>query len=242
MMTTTTLDFGRRATTPELMDTEEVSFEEFRACLADLATVNRWTLAYRPTLAFLDRVIARGWPQNVPLRVLDIGSGYGDMLRHIAAWGKARGVTLELVGVDMNPWSERAAREATPTSLGIEWVTADAFAYAPDERVDVIVSSLFTHHLDDEALVRFLSFMHERAAVGWFVNDLHRHPIPYAFFTRWSRLARFHRFVQHDGPVSITRAFSADDWLRFLSLAGVQPAEAEVRWHIPFRLTVASLR
>src|SRR6202000_2883376 len=34
------LDFSRRASTPELMDTEVTGFEEFRACLADLERVN----------------------------------------------------------------------------------------------------------------------------------------------------------------------------------------------------------
>ena len=238
----TTIDFSVRSATDELMDTEEVSFEEFRACLVDLATVNRLTLAYRPTIAFFESLLARGGRRDRPLRVLDVGSGYGDMLRRVAAWGDARGVALELTGVDMNPWSARAAREATPESLGIEWVTADAFAYAPEHEVDVIVSSLFTHHLSDHELVRFIAFMQAHARVGWFVNDLHRHPLPYAFFKRWSKLARFHRFVQHDGPVSIARAFSPQDWRGFLQAARVDPDQVEIRWRVPFKLTVASFR
>ena len=44
------------------------------------------------------------------------------------------------------------------------------------------------------------------ARIGWFVNDLHPHALPYHFFRHWSGLARWHRFVQHDGPVSIARA------------------------------------
>ena len=47
------MDFQHRAQLSELMD-EPCSREELRACLQDLARVNRWFLAYRPVLRWLD--------------------------------------------------------------------------------------------------------------------------------------------------------------------------------------------
>lgn len=235
------IDFSQRSTLDELMDTEPVGFEEFRACLVDLARVNHLTLAHGPTLAFLDRVAAAGLPRERPLEVVDVGSGYGDLLRAIASWAHRRGVSVALTGVDLNPWSARAAAEATPPDQCITWVTADALDYAPPRGVDVIVSSLFTHHLPDRLVARFLAWMDENARIGWFVNDLHRHPLPYYVFRLWSRLARWHRFVQHDGPVSIARAFGRADWQRLLEEAGVDPSTVELRWRFPFRLTVGKL-
>ena len=105
----------------------------------------------------------------------------------------------------------------------------------------MVVSSLFTHHLPDASVVRFLRWMEANARVGWFVNDLHRHPLPYHFFRTFARLARFHRFVQHDGPVSIARAFAPADWQRLIAEAGLDAAAVEVRWRVPFRLTVGRL-
>jgi SAM-dependent methyltransferase len=239
----TTLDFGERSTRAELMDTEPVAFEEFRACLFDLARVNRMTLGYRPTIAFFDRLLATcGGRLGHPIEVVDIGSGYGDVLRRIDAWAMLRGVDVSLTGVDLNPWSRRAAAEATPTGRKIEWVTADAFAYDPPRGVDVVVSSLFTHHLPDPLVVRFLAWMEANARLGWFINDLHRHPLAYHFFRRFAKVARLHRFVQHDGPVSIARAFAASDWTRLVGEAGIDAAAVEIRWMIPFRLTVARLK
>jgi SAM-dependent methyltransferase len=239
----TSLDFTRRSTADELMDTEPAGFEELQACLADLARVNRLTLAYRPTLRFLDRLAARGLlPEGRPLEVVDVGSGYGDMLREIGAWAAGRGVPVSLTGVDLNPWSRRAAALATPPGSPIRWVTADAFAYAPEDGIDVVVSSLFTHHLPDAQVARFLRWMEATARIGWFVNDLHRHALPYHFFRQFARLARFHRFVQHDGPVSIARAFVAADWRRLLGDAGIDQDAVEVRWTVPFRLTVARFK
>lgn len=238
----TAIDFGRRATAAEMMDAEQVPFEELRACLVDLARVNRLTLAHRPTLAFLERLVARGLPVGRPLEIVDVGSGHGDMLRRIDRWADRRGIAVSLTGVDLNPWSRRAAIEATPPGRPIQWVTADAFAYEPPRGIDVVVSSLFTHHLADPDVVRFLRWMEAEARRGWFVNDLHRHPVPYHVFGRFAKLARLHPFVQHDGPVSILRAFDWADWHRLLAAAGLAMTPVEVRWWLPFRLTVGRLK
>ena len=42
------LDFRRRAQMLEMMDDPTVDFETWRACLVDLAKVNRMTLAHLP--------------------------------------------------------------------------------------------------------------------------------------------------------------------------------------------------
>lgn len=232
-------DIGSRSRQDELMDTEEVDFEEFRGCLRDLERVNRLTLAYRPTLAFFASIRERAEGLGRPLRVVDVGSGYGDMLRRVAAFAREAGIDVALTGVDLNPWSRRAAVESTPAGYPIRWVTTDAFTFEPEEGIDVVISSLFTHHLPDSLVVRFLAWMEATARLGWFVSDLHRHPLPFHFFRYFARLARFHRFVQHDGPVSIARAFSADDWRGFLHEAAIDPDDVAIEWHVPFRLTVA---
>jgi SAM-dependent methyltransferase len=238
----TAIDFATRSQQPELMDTESVGFEDFRACLVDLARVNQLTLAYRPTLAFFDRLLPSARRLGRPIEVVDVGSGYGDMLREIDAWALRRGVAVSLTGVDLNPWSRRAAAQATPPGTQINWVTADAFAYDPPRGIDVVVSSLFAHHLPDPLVAKFLGWMQANARLGWFVNDLHRHPLPYHLFRHCAKLAGFHRFVQHDGPVSIASAFAASDWRRLLVAAAIDPTAVEVEWRMPFRLTVGRLK
>jgi trans-aconitate methyltransferase len=223
------------------MDSEQVGFEELRGCLSDLARVNRLTLAYRPTLAFLERVVAQH-KSSAPLEIVDVGSGYGDMLRQIDVWASRRNLAVSLTGIDLNPWSRRAATEVTAPDRSIRWVTADAFAYAPPSGIDVVVSSLFTHHLPDVLVVRFLRWMERVARVGWFVNDLHRHPVPYYFFRQFAKLAGYHPFVQHDGPVSIARSFTRADWHRLLAEAAIEGSIAEVAWRVPFRLTVGRIK
>src|SRR3546814_10084158 len=77
--------------------------------------------------------------------------------------------------------------------------------------------------------------MEATARIGWFVNDLHRHPVPYYAFSALARAARWHKFVRHDGPVSIGRAFVAADWRRLLATAGIEDGAAKIAWRMPFR-------
>lgn len=221
-----------RSSEPELMDCEPVGFESFAACLRDLERVNRASLGYRPTLAWLE---ALPGPRREPLRILDVGCGGGDMLRSIHRWASRRGVAVELTGIDVNPWSTRAAREATPAGMRIAYETADLFGIGDDGRFDVILSALFAHHLADGELVRFLRWMEARAQIGWFLNDLHRHWIAEHGLRLLFGLLPVHRFVRHDGPVSVRRAFSRSDLARLVEAAGLPPERIAMRWHFPFR-------
>lgn len=231
------VDLGRRSPALELMDTENVSFAEFDECLRHIAAINRVSLAYRPTLAWLDALVAGG-PRAAPLTILDVGSGHGDMLRRIAAWAKRREVAVRLLGVDLNPWSARAARAATPGDLPIRYETGDVFAWEPPHRVDVVISSLFTHHLPDATLVEFLRWMSGIAAEGWFVNDLHRHPVPYHAVRLAARVLPVNRMVKHDAPLSVARAFTRADWRGAITRAGLDASEVRIEWRFPFRFGV----
>ena len=106
-------------------------------------------------------------------------------------------------------------------------------------RPDVIISSLFTHHLSDAQVVAFLRWMERHARLGWFINDLHRHRLPHLGFRLLARAMGWHRFVGHDGTVSIARAFRPREWESLLRQAGVL---GTVRRRFPFRLCVSRLR
>ncbi len=233
-------DFRHRATTPEWMDGDDVTQAQFAACVADLATVNSITLARPPTLAFV-RLALAAMPNDAVPTILDVGFGEGDMLRGIAAMLQRLGRPARLIGIDLNWRSEAVARAATPAGMAIEWRTGDAFEWPGDQAPDLIISSLVTHHMDDAGIVRFLAWMEATARHGWFVNDLHRHPIAWYGFKAMAALARWHPFVRHDGPVSIERSFVHQDWERLLAAAGVAN-QATVHWRFPFRYCVERRR
>lgn len=231
------MDFSQRSFQPELMDTEHVDLAQFRQCLGELETINRWTFAYRPTLRWLES-IARAHPVSV---ILDVGSGGGDMLRRILQVRKGPGSETSLIGVDLNPWSKQAAEEWSK-DLPIVFVTGDMFQFEPGSTVDIIISSLFAHHLDDAQLVQFLRWMESRATKGWFINDLHRHWLPYYFIKAATGLLSRNRFIKHDAAVSVSRAFTRADWQRLLNAADIPTDQVRIRWHFPFRISVARAR
>ena len=230
------LDFSLRAELTELMD-EPCSREVLRSCLRDLARVNRWFLGYRPVLRWLEG-ISRG-RRNEPLRILDVGCGYGDGLRRVERWARKRRISVELTGLDLNADTIAIAREATPQDSTIRWVPGNVFGYAPPNSPHLVVSSLFTHHLGEQDVVRFLQWMENCAEVGWFINDLSRAPIPYHLFLWFSKAVRLHPFVQHDGPVSFRRAFVEDDWRRLCTAAGLKPNQFAILGYKPARLCVS---
>ena len=234
------LDFSRRAQLVEMME-QPCSYEELRACLRDIARVDRLTFAHRPTLSWLDELIASAPKLERPLRVVDVGCGDGDMLRRIDAWGAKRGVSVALTGIDLNPNAIRAAKEATPWGQRIEWIVGDALADAAGE-VDVVVSSLLTHHLTDTQVVQFIRWMESSAVRGWFINDLHRQPVAYHLFRLWTHFTNWHPFVKNDGPVSIRRSFVMDDWQRLFASAGLAPQFVTIREYRPARLCVGRIK
>jgi len=218
---------------------EPCSYEDFRACLVDLGQVNRLTLSYRPTLDFLDRLVTVIKPQQT-LRIVDVGSGGGDMLRGVERWATLRGVEVELTGIDLNPYAARAAKELSPAASAINWMTGDAFVYT--KPVDVVLSSLFTHHLEEVEIVRFLAWSEAVAHRGWFVNDLCRETAPYRLFGLLAKAMRWHRFVQHDGPVSFRRSFREEDWERMLRKANIAPTGVQLARWTPARLCVERMK
>ena len=152
---------------------------------ATLPGLNRWFLALSPA-ARLARIHSSSPPIAQPIHILDVGCGYGDGLRRIERWAHARGIAVELTGLDINPDAVAIAAEATLPSSRIRWVAADVFAYRARKPVHLVVSSLFTHHLSEADIVRFLQWMEQHAALGWFINDLSRAAIPYHLFRVFS--------------------------------------------------------
>lgn len=235
------LDLGRRSGKRELLDVEQADAVAIDACLRDLEWINRWTAAYRVTLRWLDQLCRDTRPAR-PLTVVDVGCGRGDMLRRIWAWGRKRRLEPRLIGVDLNPHAVAAAAAATPKEAPIRYLPADVFDLPDDVPADVVLSALFAHHLDDARLVRFLRWMEERARLGWLINDLHRHLLPYVVARGGAPLLRMHAFVRHDAPLSVARAFDRRDWVRLLHAADLAPPATTIRWRFPFRFAVGRIK
>ena len=231
-------DFSRRSTETEIMDTAVTTFAEFDECLRHIEIVNRLTLGYRPVLFWLKKVIPFASSAR-PLTIIDIGCGRGEMLRQIWKWAKEKKINVQLTGVDINPRSTASAEKSTSENMNIHYKTLDIFKMNTAQKYDLIISTHFTHHLGNDELIRFLQWMDSHSVHGWFINDLHRHKIPYWFIKYVLSLAPTNKMARNDGPVSVARAFTATDWQQALQQAGIPPDESRIRWFFPFRYGVA---
>lgn len=223
----------------EEMDAIDLPDARYVRVLRHLSRVNLVTLAHRPTLAFFNRIIDLSEDDRTPLRVLDVGFGHGDMLRAMARAAARRGRAVELVGVDLNPRSEVAARAATDPALPIRWITGDYQALA-GEVWDMIISSLVAHHMSDEERLTFLRFMEAEARRGWLINDLHRQRLPFMGYPLLASLLLVDPIVRRDGQLSIGRSFRVDEWQAML--ADAELPDARVRRWFPWRLCVERIR
>lgn len=229
----------QRVMRDEEMDALDLSDARYVRVLNHLSRVNLVTLAHRPTLSFVNKVMDFTAGDSSPLRLLDVGFGQGDMLRAIAGLAARRGRAVELVGVDLNPRSETAAREATDPGLPIRWITGDYHDLA-SERWDMIVSSLVAHHMSDDERHSFLRFMESEARHGWLVNDLHRQRLPFTGYPVLASLLLVDPIVRRDGQLSIARSFRVDEWQAMLAEVGI--CDATIRRWFPWRLCVERIR
>jgi SAM-dependent methyltransferase len=238
--------FAARSNELEQMEAPGIEEKTLVDVLNELARANTLTFARPATLSWLARA-TKGLPRGSAFTLLDVGYGQGDMLRAIWRWARRRGLEPRLTGVDLSPWSASAAEAATDPAWNIRYVTGDVFDYAPPGNedsggVDFVVSSLVAHHMPDDVLARFIAWMEANARRGWLINDLHRHPLAYYGFMALSRITLLHPMVQHDGLVSVTRAFTKGDWERLLAMSGAPRGQIEVAWRFPFRICVGRIK
>jgi SAM-dependent methyltransferase len=234
------LDLTHRRNEAEWLDGTDIDPLELENVLRDLASFNGAFLGHYPLIHWLGQAIG-AVPKGTPLTVVDVGCGYGDLLRAIRRWSRRRGVELNLIGIDLNAETIRIARKATDAADQIEFRLMNAFQLDSATPVDFIVSSLVAHHLSDSELTEFLRLMERVARRGWAIYDLQRSRFLYHFIGLAARLARMHPMVVHDGQISVTRSLTRPEWQARIAEAGISPADASIHWFF-FRFLIGRQR
>ena len=227
-MPPSSLDFSKRAELTELMD-EPCSREVLRACLQDLSRVNRWFLGYRPTLRWLDSLELH--KLDAPVRIVDVGCGYGDTLRRIEAMGaRARDPhETNRVRSESGLGCDRSGSKCQTQagSNGLPLMSSTIKAPSPSISWSARSSRIIWLRA---TLCDFSEWMEEHARVGWFINDLVARadslsPVQSVFKAGSTCIPLCSMMDQFP----FARAFVPDDWRRMCAAAGLQDDEFDDR-------------
>ncbi len=212
-----------RSAGPELMDDlDGIGGAELAVTLRELEQINRWLGGHGTTRRALDLLAARvDLDTRRPLRALDVGGGSGDAVPVIIDWATRRGLSLEVVTVDLHPETTRAAAERLANVAVARAICGDAFAYE-DASFDIVHASLFLHHFDGDDAARALSEMRRIARLGVVLNDLRREALPWLLVRALTAGFSQNRLIRADAPHSVARGFRRADWDALGPAAGLE--------------------
>ncbi len=227
---------AKRRRLPELMDAPGLSRELHFRALAGLSRLNDWSGSAGILWRAIRSLNRDGNPAN--LRILDIATGAGDI--PIGLWRRARqrGMTIEIYACDISPAALEYARwRSAEHGASIGFFECDALMLDCVMEYDVVISSLFLHHLTEDQATRLLRVMSAAARRMVLVNDLVRCSAGYALARAATRVRTRSHVVHVDGPRSVESAFTSREALGLAKKAGLIGAGVVPKWPCRYLLT-----
>lgn len=215
----------------EIMDDPFCDPERLRRTLRRFETINRlvsgWGAVYRSTLRPHLAALGR------PARVLDLGSGGGDLVARLAAAARRDGLDVAWTGIDPDPRAHEVALARGPLP-GVAFRCADAETLlAEGDAFDAVLSNHVLHHLGaDLPGFAAASLTLSRGLV--LHSDIARSRLAYGLYAVGVTPFAPGTFLRTDGLRSIRRSYTAAELGAVLRHAS--PGTWTVRMPVPFRL------
>jgi 2-polyprenyl-3-methyl-5-hydroxy-6-metoxy-1,4-benzoquinol methylase len=211
------------------MDDPGLAESEHLHALSALARINAVSRTAARLAAEVRHLLADA---QTPATVVDVACGGGDvtigLARRLArAMGGGR---VRVVGVDISPRAvERSRIAAARRGIDVAFEACDVLAGGCPP-CDVAVSSLFLHHLDDEAACRLLRGMAAAARHGIVVSDLVRSRIGLGLAVVGTTILSSSRVARVDGPLSVRAARTPAEYRALCNAAGLGSATIRRGW------------
>ncbi len=220
-------DFSRRSYQKELLDREDIPFEDIKQNMKELDFINTYLGGHQITVAGLGFLLKKTKAKHIT--ICEIGCGGGDNLSAIRKWCAKKNINAALIGIDINP-NCIAFAKSRKENKGIEFITSDYRSVIFNEKPDILFSSLFCHHFTDQELHQQFNWMKEHTKLGFFVNDLHRHFLAYHSIKILSSVFSKSYLVKNDAPLSVLRGFSKKELEDILQKAAVYSLHLKWKW------------
>jgi 2-polyprenyl-3-methyl-5-hydroxy-6-metoxy-1,4-benzoquinol methylase len=216
---------------PELMDQPGLDPETHRRALEGLRVAN---VISRTSQVLWREIREAGIFRNngQPLRILDIATGGGDVVIGVARLAARHGVAVETHGCDFNSTAiEYAQSMADKFGLSnAKFFQLNAVVDPLPEEYDVVMSTLFFHHLGDDEAKRLLGRIARSAGRCVLIDDLCRSRLGYIYAWAGGRLLTRSQIVHTDGPLSVSAAFTIPEFRQLAQEAGVRSAQFRRHW------------
>lgn len=227
-----------RRRVPELMDQPGLDEQEHTLALSWLGRINAVSRAAVPLWTSLERLSRARRSGTGPLRVLDLAAGGGDTAVVLAKRAERSGLAIEIEGCDLSAWAVAIAGErAAVRGARVRFFRLDALADPIPEGYDVVMCSLFLHHLGEDEAALLLGRMAAAAKRLVLVDDLARSRMGSWLAWLVCRVVARSRVVQFDGPASAAAAFTPAEALELARRAGLEGATIRRHWPSRFLLS-----
>jgi 2-polyprenyl-3-methyl-5-hydroxy-6-metoxy-1,4-benzoquinol methylase len=231
------MDLTERVLEGELMDAPDLEATEHQAALNGLQRVN-WLSG---TANIISRAIIRHCRQqaDAPLRILDLACGGGDVTLAVRQKLAAAGLHPSIEAWDRSPTAiayatqrmERLARASGADSKpGVQFLERDVQKLDGERQFDVVMCTLFLHHLTRPEAGQVLSKMYRAARQLVLVDDLRRTWAGYRLAQLGCHFLTRSRIVHVDGPLSVRAAFTEAELLELSSQIHLPPPAFVRHW------------
>ena len=218
------------------MDDPGLPSDRHRQALRGLGRVNRVSLAARNLVGPLLEIARSASGRR--LRILDLACGGGDVVIALSLRLAAAGVDARVDGCDLSPRAVAFAREASGgAEVESRFFTLDVINGRLPDDYDVLLASLFLHHLPGHQACDLLRRMAGASKLGLLASDLERSAVGYVAAFLGTRALTRSPVVHRDGLRSVRAAFSRSEFARLSREAGLVGFSLRRRW--PFRLLLS---
>jgi SAM-dependent methyltransferase len=225
-----------RCRVPELMDDPELEEGLHLEALAGLASLN--ALSGSASILWKEIFAEVASSSTRPLSILDVATGGGDIPIDLYRRARAAKIELSINACDFSQRSvEFAQQRASAVGADVRFFKLDVIKEPLPAGFDVIISSLFFHHISNEEAVRLLRNMSQAASKLVLVNDLERSAVNLGLVWLGSRLLSRSPVVHFDGPASVKAAFRIEEVQEIAREAGLVEAHIERKFPSRFLLS-----
>ena len=221
------------------MDDPTLNSNTHRHALASLRRINWLSRSDRTVWKEILRQ-ARANSRERPLTILDIAAGGGDLAIRLASLAERDGISVTIDGCDISPTALSFATDQAAAAHrdNVRFFQCDALQQPfPQPKYDVVMCSLFLHHLNEADSILLLQRMKAAATQLILVDDLRRTRLGYWLAWLGCRILTRCHVVHVDGPMSVEGAITSNEALNIAAKAGLSNTVLQHHW--PQRFTIS---